>query len=213
MEIITGHPAQFDVQVSGIPMPTLSWYRDRKEILPNEHFAIEFTEEDGFGSLIIKEVLSDDDAEYTCKATNKAGQAISKADLFLQPAHKKEPDEHPPLFITTLQKTTCIEGDSVNFVCKVFGTPEPDVTWYRNSVEIKLGPKVSMDYDESGMCTLLIRTVSMEDVATYSCKATNVAGEASTKGELIVEGKSAMVILRNQLNALCFSVAFSGDED
>lgn len=207
LEIIKGHPARFDVQVSGIPMPILHWYRNGKEIKPDDqHVKFEFAEDEGIGSLIIDEVRANDDAEYACKASNKAGSAVSKADLFLQAAHKKRPEKHPPKFIIDMKSLTAVEGDSINFFCKVVGRPMPEIKWYKNGVELKLGPRISIDYDEQGMCTLLIRNTTMEDVATFTCKAVNEIGEATTTAELILEGKSLILLLLVLLHALpyCF---------
>ena len=203
LEIIKGHPARFDVQVSGIPMPILHWYRNGKEIKPDDkHVRFEFAEDEGIGSLIIDEVKANDDAEYACKASNKAGSAVSKADLFLQAAHKKRPEKHPPKFIIDLKSLTAVEGDSINFFCKVVGRPMPEIKWFKNGVELKLGPRISIDYDEQGICTLLIRSTTMDDVATYTCKAINEIGDTTTTAELILEGKSLLLFLLVLLHAL-----------
>ena len=213
MEIIKGHPARFDVQVSGIPMPTLTWYRDGVELQPDDHFDMEFSDEEGVGSLIIKEVTTDDDAEYTCKAHNTIGETVSKADIFLQPLRKKAEQKQAPVFLEELTPFTCHEGDSVNYVCKVFGVPEPDIIWYRDNVELKLGDRLSLDYDEEGVCTLLIRDVAMEDVADYTCKATNDVGEATTAASLVVQGKSAALVLIPYLQTIPYCFAFTVDSD
>ncbi|XP_072046919.1 titin-like [Amphiura filiformis] len=193
MEIIKGHPARFDVQVSGIPMPTLTWFRDGVELQPDDHFSMEFSEEEGIGSLVISEVITDDDAEYTCKANNKAGETVSKADIFLQPLRKKEPQKQAPVFLEELKPFDCIEKESVNFICKVFGVPEPDIIWYRDNVELQLGPRHSLDYDEDGVCTLLIREIQIEDTGDYTCQATNDAGVTRTCAPLTVQAPAQIV--------------------
>ena len=213
MEIIKGHPARFDVQVSGKPMPTLTWYRDGVELHPDDHFRMEFDEDEGLGSLIINQVTSDDDAEYTCKANNIVGETISKADIFLQPKRKIDAPKQAPVFLEELKPFTCVEHDSVNFVCKVFGVPEPDIIWYRDNVELQLGPRHSLDYDEDGVCTLLIRDIKMEDIGDYTCKATNDGGMAMTAAPLIVQGKSPVLFLLPLLQTLPYCFAFALDLD
>ncbi|XP_033111500.1 titin-like [Anneissia japonica] len=186
MEIIKGHPAQFEVLVSGIPRPIISWFKDGKEIFPDDHILMEY-DEDGMACLTVKETNSDDDAEYTCKAVNKFGEAVSKADIFIQPQYKKPVEGTMPTFIEELKFIRAYEGDSVNFICKIKGMPEPDVMWYKNSIEIKPNPKVSMDYDKDGLCILLIRNIDVSDKGTYMCKAVNKIGEAVTMSDLVIE--------------------------
>lgn len=190
MEVVKGHPARFDVQVSGTPLPTLTWFRDGVEIKPDDHFTMEFTEDEGVGSLIIFETNPEDDAEYTCQATNIAGEAVSRADIFLQPKPRKLGEVgEAPRFTEDLVPLSVTEGDSVNLTCRVTGEPQPRVTWFRNDRPVDSGEKVSIDFDD-GVCTLLIREVTVIDTAMYTCRASNPSGQATTMAELNIEGKS-----------------------
>ena len=41
-------------------------------------------------------------------------------------------DATAPKFIQLLKDTTSIEGQRVQFECRVIGNPKPDVKWYRD---------------------------------------------------------------------------------
>ena len=38
----------------------------------------------------------------------------------------------PPVFIENLTAQKLEEGDPLTFICKVTGTPDPDIEWYRD---------------------------------------------------------------------------------
>lgn len=62
----------------------LNRYKDGEEIESDDHFITEVR--GNFASLIIKDVVIDDDAEYVVKASNEAGEVSSKGELFVNPS-------------------------------------------------------------------------------------------------------------------------------
>lgn len=61
-------------------------FKDGVEIESDDHFITEVR--GNFASLIIKDVVIDDDAEYVVKANNEAGTVTSKGELFVNPSGK-----------------------------------------------------------------------------------------------------------------------------
>ena len=61
-------------------------YRDGVEIKPDDRHQIDIR--GNFASLIMKDITTDDDAEYSVTAVNKAGKTSSKAELFVNPLGK-----------------------------------------------------------------------------------------------------------------------------
>jgi len=61
-------------------------YKDGTEIQSDNHFLVEVR--GNFASLIVKDVVTNDDAEYTVKAFNKAGTASSTGELFVNSSGK-----------------------------------------------------------------------------------------------------------------------------
>lgn len=67
------------------------------------------------------------------------------------------------------------------------GYPDPDVVWYKDDQPIKETRHFQIDYEEDGLCSLVISEVCPDDDAKYTCKAVNSLGEASCTAELMVE--------------------------
>ena len=72
---ITGQSCQFEVIASGVPDPSLSWYKRDTPILADDHF--KFVTKGHLQSLCIEEVILDDDGEISVLASNDAGSVKS----------------------------------------------------------------------------------------------------------------------------------------
>lgn len=92
-----------------------------------------------------------------------------------------------PKFTEKLQPKHVPDGYTVQFECKVEGTPRPQITWFRQTAIIKPSLDFQMYYDEDNVATLIIREVFPEDAGTFTCVAKNAAGFASSTTELTIE--------------------------
>lgn len=99
------------------------------------------------------------------------------------------PDDktYAPKFIEKLQPVHTPDGFTVQFECKVEGSPRPQITWFRQTAIIKPSPDFQMYYDDDNVATLIIREVFPEDSGTFTCVAKNSVGFASSTTELTVE--------------------------
>ncbi|XP_041477176.1 myosin light chain kinase, smooth muscle-like isoform X3 [Lytechinus variegatus] len=93
-----------------------------------------------------------------------------------------------PHFIKEMVDCEVFEGDSARFDCQVAGDPEPDIKWLQDGEEIEESSRFIFDYDDDGMCSLIIRRIQEDDEGEYCIKATNSKGEASCIADLLVEG-------------------------
>lgn len=69
--------------MTGNPLPTVQWFKDNTNIEDSSpDYAITYNN----GEAVLKfiEVLPDDCGVYTCKATNKLGQASTSANLLIE---------------------------------------------------------------------------------------------------------------------------------
>ncbi len=72
----------------------------------------------------------------------------------------------------------------------VSGYPDAEVVWLKDGELLELQEEcVQVDYEEDGSCTLTLENVSPHHSGLYSCKATNVLGEALCSATLTVEQK------------------------
>ena len=116
----------------------------------------------------------------------------------------------PPHFIEPLAPQVLREGDTCIFVGRVTGVPMPQITWYwelpRNMAnryrvkgeledqlkanEIHESHTIFKTYDtNSGLVTLTIEHVSVDDMASVTCEATNPIGRATSTANLVVVRK------------------------
>ena len=75
----------------------------------------------------------------------------------------------------------------LTLVTKVIGKPEPDVTWFLNSEEIKPTFKIKMTREKE-VATLNITGVTKNMIGEYTIVATNSAGTTSHKAIVTVCG-------------------------
>ncbi|KAK3552761.1 hypothetical protein QTP86_022346 [Hemibagrus guttatus] len=92
-----------------------------------------------------------------------------------------------PEFIKTPFDLTVIEESSVQLVCCITGYPDPEVLWLRDDEVLEeQDSSVQVDYEEDGMCVLTLDSVSLQHSGTYTCKATNIHGEALCSATITV---------------------------
>ena len=93
----------------------------------------------------------------------------------------------PPYFIQRLQPVAAEPNKTALFTCQVDGYPFPELTWYRNGVEIQPTSRTVFKVFES-TATLEISSVTPDDVGNYTCQASNPAGIATSTANLLVIG-------------------------
>uniref|UniRef100_A0A7N6C3D9 Myosin light chain kinase, smooth muscle n=1 Tax=Anabas testudineus TaxID=64144 RepID=A0A7N6C3D9_ANATE len=93
----------------------------------------------------------------------------------------------PPKFITKPSRVFVQLGQSGKFTTRTTGRPQPQVTWYKGSVELQARSRFSV-FECSGLHVLEIRDVCAQDAGSYMCSITNAAGTATATAELSVQG-------------------------
>ena len=112
--------------------------------------------------------------------------------VFIPEFSEIAPEEQPspPVFVKELIASVAAEGSSHRMECIVEGNPLPTVQWFKNDVNIDNSPDYVITYN-NGEAVLKFDEVFLEDKATYTCKAANRLGQASTSAFLDVERKQA----------------------
>lgn len=89
------------------------------------------------------------------------------------------------MFIESLQPVEVVQGSPAKLQCKVTGTPEPIIEWFRDSEPVKEDKRIKMRFDGE-LCTLKILSTELEDEGAYKCVAKNDIGSVSCASELLV---------------------------
>lgn len=78
-------------------------------------------------------------------------------------------------------------GDSARLQCKIKGSPEIQVTWFKNNKEIRESNTHRMSFVNS-VAVLDILEMKVDDSGSYSCEAVNEVGSDSCTTEVVVKG-------------------------
>lgn len=80
------------------------------------------------------------------------------------------------------------EHDSTRYECKIGGSPEIHVAWYKGETQIHPSDKYSMSFVDS-VAVIEMHNLTVEDSGDYTCEAQNPAGSTSSTTSLKVKGQ------------------------
>ncbi|KAG1672025.1 Muscle M-line assembly protein unc-89 [Nymphon striatum] len=183
--VLEGVKVRFECSVFGTPTPQVTWYKDGIIIENNPDYKTSFS--NGLCTLSIEETFSEDSAKFMCRAVNMVGIAETQGRLFVQEARPHE-ELAAPDFVKRLEPAAVTVGQSFQFECQVTGHPLPLVVWTKDDVCIDNVPDYVITYN-NGQCILRFEEIFQVDEATYSCKASNQAGEAASSARLTVQAE------------------------
>uniref|UniRef100_A0A4W4ED82 Ig-like domain-containing protein n=1 Tax=Electrophorus electricus TaxID=8005 RepID=A0A4W4ED82_ELEEL len=183
---LEGSAATFEAQVSGNPVPEVSWFRDGQVLTAAALPGAQISFSEGRAVLRIPAVTVAHSGRFSVRATNGAGQATSTAELLVTA------ETAPPNFIQRLQSMTVRQGSRVRLDVRVTGIPTPVVKFYREGAEIQSSADFQIVQD-GDLYSLLIAEAFPEDSGTYSVNATNSSGRATSTAELLVQGEEEAV--------------------
>ncbi|CAD6189828.1 unnamed protein product [Caenorhabditis auriculariae] len=187
--VTVGETAVLEGKVSGKPRPTVKWYKNGKEITPNDRIKIEDLE-DGTQRLTVKDAQLSDADEYRCSASNEFGDVWSDVTLGV-----KEPAQSAPEFVKELAAVQVKETETAKFECKVSGT-EPTVKWFKDGQEVKKDARVKIESESDGTQRLVIEKSTTADQGNYRVEASNDAGTANLKAPLTVTPDETLKLKR-----------------
>lgn len=108
----------------------------------------------------------------------------------------------PPRFIKKLEPSRIVKQDEyTRYECKIGGSPEIKVLWYKDETEIQESSKFRMSFLDS-VAVLEMHNLSVEDSGDYTCEARNAAGSASSSTSLKVKGQSLLFLCVAHLGLL-----------
>ncbi|XP_046727924.1 obscurin [Silurus meridionalis] len=92
-----------------------------------------------------------------------------------------------PCFELKLTDSVVKLGQTTKLVCSVTGIPKPVVTWNKDGIPLKDDQHHIISEGNSGTCSLVLTSVSVDNAGQYLCYATNPMGNASTLAKLSVD--------------------------
>ncbi|XP_071495615.1 uncharacterized protein [Diadema antillarum] len=213
-DTVPGGIVYLECKFTGIPLPTFQWYHNGEKVRDERYVVINYN--DGVSQLCITEVTPKDHGTFVCEATNPLGKATTVAEIRVYDESAK-PDEKttekveivlaveeeapreieiiisPPKFDQPIVDMEVTEGEDAKFVATVTGSQPITITWYEGTKPIQDSPEFKISFDGT-TCILEVPEALPEDAATYTCKATNPAGEATCTAVLKVKGQCSTTL-------------------
>nr|CAH7764905.1 unnamed protein product [Callosobruchus chinensis] len=157
------YPVRLTCQVAGIPEPTVTWYRNGKEILSDERYTL--CTDDNFHTLEISRTALEDSGMYSVTARNSFGAVSCRCNLVVDKGIK---GYISPAFCNDLEPSMVEirEGRELRLSGRVEAYPSVGVMWYRDG--------------------LSIAGVTKQDGGVYSCVASNEVGRAESTAKVVV---------------------------
>ncbi|XP_014847794.1 PREDICTED: myopalladin isoform X3 [Poecilia mexicana] len=207
-----GVPVTFTCKVLGVPPPKVYWFKDGKQILKKNTQYQKLREGDGTCCLHIESTVADDDGNYTVMAANPQGRISCSGHLIVQsgpPRSRLTPVQSQrvrtriqevegeqtqerffrPHFLQAPGDMMAHEGRLCRLDCKVSGLPSPELMWLVNGRPIYPDLNHKMLVRENSVHSLVIDPLTQNDAGTYTCIASNKAGQSSFSLELKVVEK------------------------
>lgn len=96
----------------------------------------------------------------------------------------------PPYFLEPLEHVEAAIGEPTTLQCKVEGTPEIRISWYKEHTKLRSAPAYKMQFKDN-IASLVIHKVDQSDVGEYTCKAENSVGAVASSAVLVIKGDDA----------------------
>ncbi|KAG9271844.1 titin-like [Astyanax mexicanus] len=176
-----GEMAEFSCSFDGQPLTEIVWDHNGDMVVRTER-------RDKY-TLVINDVRKELEGEYSCTASNRLGKSTCTSYLHVKVKDTKdveEPVAQPPYFTKPIEPMQCTVGGNAVFEYRVTGVPLPSVQWLKDSCHIQPGKFCNMVNNVDGSGFLKIINVQKNDSGLYSCRASNLRGEASCSADLIV---------------------------
>lgn len=84
-------------------------------------------------------------------------------------------------------------GDGVALTCRIAGTSEISVAWFKGDGKLRQSPTCLMDFSD-GVATLKLTQTTKFDRGEYVCKAENRVGVASASCNVMVKGDACFLL-------------------
>ncbi|KAM9273145.1 inactive tyrosine-protein kinase 7 [Cariama cristata] len=151
--------AMFDCQFAAVPPPTQEWLFEDSPITNRSKTTV-FAN----GSLLITQVKPRSTGVYKCVGRGQRGKAlVLKATLRLAEIEEMAPFSPKVLTANQGHHVTCIAPR---------GIPTPQVWWERNQERVPTTGRVHQEAEQ-----LVFTSITEADAGTYTCHASNKAGE------------------------------------
>lgn len=171
VELKKGSPVRLECKASGNPVPKITWTRKNNLLPGGEQTAVAPV-------LTLDRVDRHQAGIYQCTAANGVGEDVTQ-QINLHVLYPPEISVESPVVHSA-------EGFEAQLVCIVHGESQPEVLWYRDTMQLDTTERRIME-SRGSRHTLVIRKVNRSDFGNYTCVADNQLGK--TRKSVQLSGK------------------------
>lgn len=191
-DICEGQIAHYEASLipTGDQSMVIEWFYNGKAIEASHRVRTVYA----FG-MVVLEILGtkiSDSGTYSCRATNKWGQA--EISVILECVDKTKGQK--PKFTTQIQSLEGLkDGQSAHFECTLIPVDDPDmvVEWFHNGQPLRHSTRIKMVSD-FGFVLMDISYVQSHDSGEYVCRAKNKYGEDTTRASIKCFGRGGVYL-------------------
>ncbi|XP_050698180.1 obscurin-like isoform X5 [Eriocheir sinensis] len=163
------------------------WFRDGQEFDPLERFNVMFKDDEDTLALVFQNVTPEDAGLYTCVASTSCGKISCSAELTVEGSiNRLLRDPEPPSIKEEMTDTTVSIGGSAMLECKIGGYPKPELKWTKNGLDLEIGGRMRMLWEDEESVAFVIKNVEERDAGLYRVVVTNDLGEADCSAKLAI---------------------------
>ncbi|KAK4872349.1 hypothetical protein RN001_014378, partial [Aquatica leii] len=168
VEVKKGTSVRLECKASGNPVPKVTWSR-RNNLLPGGE------QTQVAPQLNLERVDRHQAGVYQCTASNGVGEDVTQ-QIVLHVLYPPEISVERPVVHSG-------EGYEAQLVCIVHGESQPEVLWYRDTMQLDTTERRIME-SRGSRHTLVIRKVHRSDFGNYTCVADNQLGKTRKSVQL-----------------------------
>lgn len=208
LRVDRGEDAYFSCKLWGTPPLEVVWEKDGKklgDIFESAHFSVS-QQDGGWFQLRVYRTRIPDRGVYTCRASNRHGQALAGAVLLVEAVPERGTSkmsssrlspklrsqkgaQEARVDVSKAKKFAVAEGKHAKFRCFVTGKPKPEIVWKKDGVPLEAGRRHLIFEDREGYYTLKVLYCKEQDTGLYVCAASNALGNTLSAVHLSVKGR------------------------
>uniref|UniRef100_A0A1I8JGT9 Titin n=1 Tax=Macrostomum lignano TaxID=282301 RepID=A0A1I8JGT9_9PLAT len=174
----TGERANFQVEFTGKPRPSVEWYLSGRQLHNSPACQIGVVGQKS--TLEIPRIDESFAGLLECILHNPAGSRSTEAPITV------EPSEIPAKFTQRLApEYSKLEGDSLRMTVRFTGDPAPSISWFKDGQPLESSPDIQVQIGR-GESSIFIPEAFAEDSGEFSCTVENSTGRETCVAELNV---------------------------
>ena len=178
ISVVDGQDCEINIEVAGIPSPTVRWSYLAEDISTNARYKI--TSDGNRHQLRIQHATAQDAGDYHIICTNNLGRIMGKVSVRIS---------SPPIIVGPLKDLFIPIKRTARFETQIDAFPEAKAIWSKDSVPIDFAAVSGrlVAEERRGLYSLVIKNIQQDDGGFYVCTAQNALGTVKTSATLTIE--------------------------